>query len=96
MHVSGPATGDVRVGFTGRLEAGRRLGRKDRSAQGRKAYGYLQARSPHGGARDDPGQREARSRARGQQHASPASPPCSVARIVRLDGLSNALGTLRA
>ena len=51
----------------------RRLGRKDRRAQARQADRDLQARSAHGSARPDPRQREARSRARGHEHA-PSSP----------------------
>jgi hypothetical protein len=51
--------------------ANRRLGRKDGRAQARTADTDVQARSPHGSARTDPCQREARSPARGHEHASP-------------------------
>lgn len=50
-----------------------RLGCKDRGAQAWEADSDLQARSPHGGTRHDPRQREARSPARGDQHPSPTA-----------------------
>ena len=71
---------EVRVGFIGRLR-GRTVasGAKTVALKHGRLTVDLQARPPHGGARADPRQREARSRAGGDEHAPPSSPRRTVA-----------------
>ena len=80
VHVSGPASGTVRVGFIGRLR-GRTVasGAKTVALKHGRLTVDLQARPPHGRARGDPRQRKARSRAGSDEHAPPSSPRCTVA-----------------
>ena len=96
VHVSGPASGKVRVGFTGRLR-GRTVasGAKTVALKHGRLTVDVQARSPHGGARADPRQREARSRARGDEHApSQDIASCGAEAVVMLEARPLRTGTL--